>query len=228
MGGHLSGSDGLASVRTATRHHYRRCHPTVMCPSGTRIRRRRASAAQGRPHLSSFFCRPGGAARGSGTAALLSGPAAFRGAALDAELIALGIGHDNPAGPVGPAQVVDKARADAEQSRDLFVTAAGGGHEVKVHPVLDYLAVGDGDEQQTDPVSADDPAFGVTAVVRVAWIFLPAGDLAPEQRLAVRIGTVDRDTADIEHTGFLTCGCAHADGGASGRDTGRGRAASDY
>jgi hypothetical protein len=45
--------------------------------------------------------------------------------------------------------------------------------------------------------------FGVPSVVRVARVFLPAGDLAPEQGLPVRIGAIRGDAADIEHAVIL-------------------------
>jgi hypothetical protein len=51
-------------------------------------------------------------------------------------------------------------------------------------------------------VGGDDPALRVTGVVRIIRVFVPAGDLAPEERLAVRISTVDRDAADFKHECF--------------------------
>jgi len=64
----------------------------------------------------------------------------------------------------------------------------------------------------------DDEAGRVAGVVRVVRILLPAGDLAPEPRLTVRIGTVDGDAVDVEHSGFPSA--RRPDGGSVRREPG--------
>src|SRR5262249_6475697 len=87
-----------------------------------------------------------------------SAGAALPGAALDAQLGALGVAQNPPAGAVGPPQVVHQGGADVEQPGDFLVPGALGRPEIEVHPVLHGLALGYGDEQQADPVRGHDPA----------------------------------------------------------------------
>src|SRR5215217_6810357 len=135
---------------------------------------------------------------------------AFGGAALDAELVALGVGQDDPAGAVGAAVVGDQGGADPEQPLDLLVAGPVVGHQVQVDPVLDRLGLGHGDEQQPGlAVRPGQEPLGVARLVGVVGVLLVAGDLAPELDQGIRVGAVEGDVAGTGgHGGSLTVGGA--------------------
>src|SRR5215471_6045881 len=80
----------------------------------------------------------------------LSGGGAGAGRVLgqDAELVALRIGERDPATAIGPAVISEVRSSQREDPLHLLFAGAIGRAQVKVHPVLDLLTVGDGDEQQ--------------------------------------------------------------------------------
>ena len=61
---------------------------------------------------------------------------------LDAELVAFGISHHDPAPGVGAATVVDDAGAEVEEAGDLFFLARIIRQQDQVHPVLCRLFSG--------------------------------------------------------------------------------------
>src|SRR5687767_10169782 len=67
---------------------------------------------------------------------------------LDAELVAFGVRHHDPTPGVGAATIVDDAGAQFEEAGDLVFLARSVRQQVQVHPILDRLLLGDGDEHQ--------------------------------------------------------------------------------
>lgn len=116
--------------------------------------------------------------------------------AQHAELIALGVGEDNPT-PVGPlAQVGNHARAESDYSLDLLVPMAVGRAQAHVHPVLDRLGLRDLEEQQPSTIRALEPALIVSRLLVVIRIEHEVfKDLRPPHRLGIRVIGVDAEVA---------------------------------
>jgi hypothetical protein len=123
------------------------------------------------------------------SAALSLGPLAF-----DAELVPLGISENDPAGAVRPEMVSHEGRAELDNAVD-FLVASLSLEEVDVHTILPRLPFWHPLEQQTRLTSSQ-RAHGL----RIAWMIVSAGwdaeHLAPPQREAVGIGTVNSDASD--------------------------------
>ena len=108
---------------------------------------------------------------------LSSGGSARAGRILgqDAELVALRIGERDPATAIGPAMIGEVRRSQREDPLHLLLVGAIHRAQVKVHPVLHLLRVGDGDEQQElAAVTRGDQAFLVSGLIRVVRIFSEA------------------------------------------------------
>jgi len=119
---------------------------------------------------------------------------AFGGAALDAELVPLGVAHDDPSGAVGAALVVVHDGADRLQPGDLLVAGALGRLQVEVDAVLHLLLVRVLLEEQRQAVVGGDQRARVPGEVVV--LEAAADHLGPERAERVRILGVERDVPD--------------------------------
>ncbi len=114
-------------------------------------------------------------------------------AAQDAQLVPLGVGEHDPAGPVRLALVVDHGGTQREHALDLLVAGAVGGNEVEMDAVLDLLVVGHVDEQQSNrPVGREDHVLLVARQIRVVGVLGETEQLAPPDRLLVGVARIER------------------------------------
>ena len=99
--------------------------------------------------------------------------------------------------------ILDQRGADAEQSRDLLVAAAGGGHQVEVIPVFTTLPSGTGMNSRLKPWPATILPSGSSGWFGSSGI-PPARYLAPELGLAVGVGAIDENlrTSNIRVLGI--------------------------
>jgi len=79
--------------------------------------------------------------------ATISGRLTLGGTALDTELVAFRVGHDDPAPPVGQPLVVHNGCPDPDQPLYLFIAGTVGGLHVKVDSVFARLVFWNADEQ---------------------------------------------------------------------------------
>ena len=88
------------------------------------------------------------------------------GGALDAELVALGVGKDREPRAVGSPVVGEEGGPQAEDLLDGEITVDVG-YEVQVDAVLELLRFRDGQEEQSGvaPRRVDEGGFGVVRVV---------------------------------------------------------------
>src|SRR4029079_17429294 len=101
-------------------------------------------------------------------------------AAEDAELVALGVGQDDPAAAVGLAQVDDLGGAMLEEAGQLLVACTRPGAQVAVDAVLHLLDVGYLDEEHAMlAVRREDHAFLVAGQVGVLGVLGVPEDAAP-------------------------------------------------
>src|SRR5262245_11973170 len=140
-----SGSEGGRRKRTRSTGTSSAAYPTARPV----LRGAGRSNVPGLPGRWEWAGRPGWQAVTGfpGRPPLSSGGSARAGRILgqDAELVPLRIGERDPATAIGPPMIGEVRRSQREDPLHLLLAGAIHRAQVKVHPVLHLLAVGDGD-----------------------------------------------------------------------------------
>ena len=126
--------------------------------------------------------------------------------ALDAELVALRVGHGDPPGSLAVPVVLHDPGAQRHRLGHRLVARHVDGLDVEVDPVLGDLALGDRDEQQAGAVEGERRRhhdFGVVVVVDV-----PSGQLRPEPRQRARVVAVEGDVVKVDAHPHMVPGLA--------------------
>jgi hypothetical protein len=112
----------------------------------------------------------------------------------DAELVSLRIGKDNPGLSAGLADA-DPARPERNKAANLLIAVRGAAGEVKMHPVLDRLGVGDRHEAHADGCVLVSP---YDDLVLPLGQNLPAECLCPEPCQAGQVVSVNDDVVESD------------------------------
>jgi hypothetical protein len=123
----------------------------------------------------------------------------FGGAATNAELVALGIGEDHPAGTVRLTLVGEEDRTQTQCPFDLGVASAAGGPQVEMNPVFGRLAFGYTHKQKARLARTFDHEDRVVSG-RVTGSERPSEKLRPEQRKRIWIYCVEGDLVYLERS----------------------------
>src|SRR6476661_1864569 len=142
----------------------------------------------------------------SGGASEVAGRAPLLVAAQDAELVALGVAHDDPATAVLGAAVLDDGGSERLDPSDLLVARTVGRAEVQVDAVAHLLGVLDLDEEQpVGLVGREDHALLVAGQVRVGRVLVVAEQVGPPDGLGVGVEGVDGRVRERESHVDTSC-----------------------
>src|SRR5216684_3692722 len=130
-------------------------------------------------------------------------------AALDAELVALGVGQHYPALPVGAPVVVDEGGAESDDPLYFRIPGLRSriiGRQVEMDAVLDLFGFRHAHEKQVGgSVWGDKQALWIVRVVGVVWVLTEPRNLRPEPGQQVGVATVESDGPDPDGHAMAPC-----------------------